>query len=89
MTSDFHIARSQAIFEKCFRLANAAYGHCGTQLQLTSLAAPDDHTMTEEVLLVRSAKEAKALKVLTAMLADQPSDKMLIPGFNRSGGCRS
>jgi uncharacterized SAM-binding protein YcdF (DUF218 family) len=62
VTSDFHLPRARAIFEKCFGLAGKSRT---SAFKLSYIGASDDGTMDPEVLKVRADKERKALKVRT------------------------
>lgn len=63
MTSEFHLPRSQAIFLKCFELANKSRHESQPRLQLSCYGASDNNTMSNEVLRVRCEKEEAALQV--------------------------
>ena len=63
VTSNFHLARSQAIFSKCFELANKSQQTGQGKLQLACYGAEDDDAMSEEVLRARNEKELQSLKV--------------------------
>ncbi len=64
MTSSFHLARSQAIFSKCFELANKSLQPGQSKLLLACYGAEDDGVMSEEVLRARAEKESQSLKVV-------------------------
>lgn len=63
MTSNFHLARSQAVFSKCFELANKSQRATQCKLQLSCYGADDDDAMSQEVLCARAEKELQSLKV--------------------------
>ena len=61
MTSAFHMPRTEAIFNDCFRLASKSLGGVGDSFELTFHSAPDD--LPEGVLQSRQMKELQSREV--------------------------
>lgn len=62
MTSEFHLPRTKAIFETCFKLAGRSIWHDEERFDLHYYAASDEGLFPHDVLQARIMREAASLQ---------------------------
>ena len=63
VTSSFHMPRSRAIFETCFRLGGQSLYDAQEHFSLDFHAVKDDNAFAPDVLKARQLKEQQSLEV--------------------------